>query len=106
MRVLLHCLQANPAVGSLLNLAWSADGTVLAGAGGDGFVAFGQVVDVVLEDERTQATVCGNHLVRVTDMVNEMVEELDFRDRVIKASLGRHTQNVRSETMRALSHSS
>lgn len=104
MRALFYCLQANPAVGSLLNLAWSADGTVLAGAGGAGLVAFGQVVDVVLEDERTQATVCGNHLVRVIDVLNEMVEELDFRDRVIKASLGRHTQNVRSETVKTPRH--
>ena len=34
-----------PTTGSLLNIAWSQDGTMCAGAGGNGSVVFAQVVD-------------------------------------------------------------
>ncbi|GMH38669.1 hypothetical protein BSKO_06553 [Bryopsis sp. KO-2023] len=79
--------KAKPQVGSVA-ISWSADGTILAGAGGTGSVAFGEVVDITLEDGRTRVTVCGDHLIRVIDMLSETAEELDFRDRVIKTSLG------------------
>ena len=34
-----------PQCGSVLSLAWSHDGTVVAGAGGNGQVIFGNIVD-------------------------------------------------------------
>lgn len=34
-----------PTAGSLLKLSWSHDGTVVSGAGGNGSVVFGYIVD-------------------------------------------------------------
>lgn len=40
-----------PQSGSLASLAWTTDGTQLAGAGGNGAVVFGQVIERSLEWE-------------------------------------------------------
>lgn len=39
-----HCLE-KPDTGSILNLAWSNDGTKVAGACGNGHVIFGHIID-------------------------------------------------------------
>lgn len=91
--------QAKVVAGSLLNMAWSADGTVLACAGASGVVAFARVVEMTLEDEQTRVTI-GSHDVHVVDLNNEVGEELEFRDRVVKASLGLFTHIVRLAMLR------
>lgn len=76
-------------VGSVMALSWTADGTQVAGCGGSGAVVFGQVVDMTLEDGKMQVTVVDDHKIVVNDILNENVDELpEFRDRVIKVSLG------------------
>mmetsp|Transcript_10377 Transcript_10377/g.19632 ORF Transcript_10377/g.19632 Transcript_10377/m.19632 type:complete len:756 (+) Transcript_10377:193-2460(+) len=74
--------------GSVLNVGWSSDGTQLAGAGGGGAVCFGQIVDRTVEWRRLSATLEENNRIRVHDVASETNEDLDFRDRVIKMSLG------------------
>jgi hypothetical protein len=48
-RGLVHCIQwldtqEKPNSGSLLSVAWSLDGTQIAGVGGNGTIIFGQLV--------------------------------------------------------------
>lgn len=75
--------------GSILALSWTADGTQLAGAAGSGAVVIGQVEDIAYEDGKMQVTVVDDHKIVVHDILNENVDELpEFRDRVIKVSLG------------------
>uniref|UniRef100_A0A7S2QU27 Intraflagellar transport protein 80 n=2 Tax=Chlamydomonas chlamydogama TaxID=225041 RepID=A0A7S2QU27_9CHLO len=74
--------------GSILSISWTADGTQLAGAGGNGAICFGQVVDVSLEDGRVRVNMEDDHKILVQDIVSETSDELDFRDKVIKISLG------------------
>ena len=47
-----------------------------------------QVVDVSLEDGRVRANLQDERKIVVQDIVSETTDELDFRDKVIKASLG------------------
>jgi len=42
--------------GSLLNIAWTSDGTQLSGAGGNGSVCFGQIIDRTIEWMRLSAS--------------------------------------------------
>uniref|UniRef100_A0A061RJ59 Intraflagellar transport protein 80-like n=1 Tax=Tetraselmis sp. GSL018 TaxID=582737 RepID=A0A061RJ59_9CHLO len=75
--------------GGLLSLAWSPDSTMVAGAGGSGAVVFAQLVDVELESGRLSARLDDANRVAVHDALAGTSEELlDFRDRVIKMSLG------------------
>ena len=75
--------------GSIMNLAWTADSTQLAGAGGNGSVVFAQVVDRRLEWKNYEAVLVGPRQIRVTDMANESIEELEFaKDRVVEMGMG------------------
>mmetsp|Transcript_39397 Transcript_39397/g.47784 ORF Transcript_39397/g.47784 Transcript_39397/m.47784 type:complete len:763 (-) Transcript_39397:804-3092(-) len=74
--------------GSILNIAWTTDGTQLAGAGGNGSVCFSQIIDRTIEWKRISATLEENNRIRIQDVLSETIEEQDFRDRVIKMSLG------------------
>ncbi|KAJ3590817.1 hypothetical protein NHX12_008765, partial [Muraenolepis orangiensis] len=65
-----------PNTGSVFSLAWSADGTQLAGACGNGHVIFAHVVEQSWEWRNV-----------VRNVLNDAVDLLEFRDRVIKASL-------------------
>ena len=74
--------------GSIMSISWTADGTQLAGAGGNGTLCFGQVVDIGLEDGRTRANLEDDHKIVVQDIVSETTDDLEFRDKVVKISLG------------------
>jgi len=82
-----HCRELTSS-GSVMQIDWTSDGTLLAGAGGNGSVLFGQLVDRRLQWGNIEAVLADPHKVRVTDVVDETVEELDFRDRVLEMSLG------------------
>ncbi|GBG65480.1 hypothetical protein CBR_g51075 [Chara braunii] len=77
-----------PNSGSLSNIAWTLDGTQLAAAGGNGSLVFGQLIGRKIEWKRITATIEDTNRILIQDVLTETVEELDFRDRVIKASLG------------------
>lgn len=70
-----------------MNLSWSHDGTVVAGAGGNGAVCFGYVVDRHLQWANIEATLDEDNKINVNDCLNEMNEDLDFRERVVNMSM-------------------
>lgn len=75
--------------GSILDIAWTSDGTQFAGAGGNGSVVFAQVVGRRFEWKNTEVTLLEPRKIRVQDVANESVEDLEFaRDRVVELGLG------------------
>ncbi|OWF41163.1 intraflagellar transport protein 80 homolog [Mizuhopecten yessoensis] len=76
-----------PNTGSLFKLAWSSDGTQVAGAGGNGQVLIAHVIEKRLEWKNFEATVTGGKQIHVRNVINDAVESLEFRDRIIKLSL-------------------
>jgi len=77
-----------PKSGSIMQVAWTSDGTMMAGAGGNGAVVFGQLVERQTEWNNVECMLVEPTKVRVQDVFNETMEELDFRDRVLEMSLG------------------
>ncbi|KAJ8256291.1 hypothetical protein COCON_G00184430 [Conger conger] len=76
-----------PATGSVFSVAWSADGTQLAGACGNGHVIFAHVVEQRWEWKNFEITLTKRRTMQVRNVLNDAVDVLEFRDRVIKASL-------------------
>ncbi|RVE64929.1 hypothetical protein OJAV_G00130660 [Oryzias javanicus] len=76
-----------PHTGSLFSLAWSADSTQLAGACGNGHVIFAHVVEQCWEWKNFVITLTKRRSMQVTNVMNDAVDILEFRDPVIKASL-------------------
>lgn len=76
-----------PNSGSLLKLSWSHDGTVCAGAGGNGSVVFGYIVDRQLSWAHIEAQLDEDNKILVNDCLHEMNEDLDFRERVVNMSM-------------------
>lgn len=81
-------MQAKTSTGSLLDLAWTADGTQLAAAGASGQVCFAQLVGLTAEVGSTRAVLADNRTIKVYNILEETTDELDFRDRVTKMCLG------------------
>ncbi|KAI9202562.1 WD40-repeat-containing domain protein [Polychytrium aggregatum] len=79
---------AKPKSGSIYNIAWTPDGTQLAGGGGSGAVVFANLVNRKLEWKNLEVLILDDHKIRVNDVVNGTNENLEFRDRVIQASIG------------------
>uniref|UniRef100_A0A2C9JF99 Uncharacterized protein n=1 Tax=Biomphalaria glabrata TaxID=6526 RepID=A0A2C9JF99_BIOGL len=77
-----------PNTGSIFNIAWSSDGTQIAGACGNGQVIFANVIEIRLEWKNFEATLTASKQINVRNVMNDATEKLDFRDRVIKLSLG------------------
>ncbi|XP_030071802.1 intraflagellar transport protein 80 homolog [Microcaecilia unicolor] len=76
-----------PNTGSIFNIAWSVDGTQIAGACGNGHVIFAHVVEQHWEWKNFEITLTKRRTMQVRNVVNDAVDLLEFRDRVIKASL-------------------
>ncbi|OXB63121.1 hypothetical protein ASZ78_000353 [Callipepla squamata] len=76
-----------PNTGSIFNIAWSVDGTQLAGACGNGHVIFAHVVEQRWEWKNFEITLIKRRTMKVHNVINDAVDLLEFRDRVIKASL-------------------
>ncbi|CAK9221469.1 unnamed protein product [Sphagnum troendelagicum] len=77
-----------PDTGMLLSVAWNTDGTQLAGAGGNGMVIFGQLLDRRIHWTRFTATLAEHNHICIQDLLSKKTEEMDFRNRVIKMSMG------------------
>jgi len=83
------CCRERPGSGSIMDLAWTSDGTQLVGAGGNGSVVFGNLVERKQEWNNYEATLVGQRQIQVQDVLNETYESLDFnRDRVVEMALG------------------
>uniref|UniRef100_A0A8D1Q919 Intraflagellar transport 80 n=1 Tax=Sus scrofa TaxID=9823 RepID=A0A8D1Q919_PIG len=76
-----------PNTGSIFNIAWSIDGTQVAGACGNGHVVFAHVIEQRWEWKNFQVTLTKRRTMQVRNVLNDAVDLLEFRDRVIKASL-------------------
>ncbi|XP_042313892.1 intraflagellar transport protein 80 homolog isoform X2 [Sceloporus undulatus] len=76
-----------PNTGSLFNIAWSTDGTQLAGACGNGHVIFAHVVEQRWVWKNFGITLTKRRTMEVRNVLNDAVDLLEFRDRVIKATL-------------------
>ncbi|NWR97117.1 IFT80 protein, partial [Motacilla alba] len=76
-----------PNTGSIFAISWSIDGTQLAGACGNGQVIFAHVVEQHWEWQNFQITLIKRRTMKVHNVTDDAVDLLEFRDRVIKASL-------------------
>lgn len=84
-----HSRQRVKDSGSLMSMAWTFDGTQLAAACGSGAVLFAQVVGKKYEWKNTEATLVSPRKLRVEDVLNETVDDLEFpRDRVVEIGIG------------------
>ena len=61
-----------PASGSILNLSWSHDGTVVSGAGGNGAVVFGYMVDRSISWGSVEATLDEDNKINVYQKTEEV----------------------------------
>ncbi|XP_061493185.1 intraflagellar transport protein 80 homolog isoform X2 [Rhineura floridana] len=76
-----------PNTGSIFNIAWSTDGTQISGACGNGHVIFAHVVEQRWVWKNFGITLTKRRTMEVRNVLNDAVDLLEFRDRVIKASL-------------------
>jgi intraflagellar transport protein 80 len=76
-----------PKCGSILGLSWNHDGNLVAGAGGNGAITFNYIVDRQISWAHIEATLDQDNKIQVNDSLNEMDEDLDFRDRVVNMSM-------------------
>ncbi|KAI9103258.1 WD40-repeat-containing domain protein [Phlyctochytrium arcticum] len=74
--------------GSIFDIAWTPDGTQMACAGGSGVVVFGHVIHRRLEWKNQEVTILDDHRIHIQEVLQGSTENLEFRDRVVKASLG------------------
>lgn len=77
-----------PNTGSIFNIAWSSDSTQVAGACGNGQVIFAHVIESRIEWKNYEVLVTGRKSISVRNVSNEAKEKLEFRDRIIKVSMG------------------
>uniref|UniRef100_A0A6I8Q145 Intraflagellar transport protein 80 homolog n=1 Tax=Xenopus tropicalis TaxID=8364 RepID=A0A6I8Q145_XENTR len=76
-----------PNTGSIFSIAWSVDGTQIAGACGNGHVIFAHIVEQHWEWKNFEVTLTKRRAMQVRNVINDAVDLLEFRERVIKASL-------------------
>ncbi|XP_071949361.1 intraflagellar transport protein 80 homolog [Antedon mediterranea] len=81
-----HALE-KPNTGSIYSIAWSADGTQIAGACGNGHVIFGHMIERRLEWKNFEVVNSSRKTIVVREVINEAIEKLEFRDSIIKMSL-------------------
>jgi intraflagellar transport protein 80 len=80
--------QSSTNTGSIVNLAWTADGTHVAGAGGNGTVCFAQLADQRLEWGNLEIIVTSADQIETVDLNSEVAEPLELRDRISNVSVG------------------
>ncbi|KAG5865619.1 hypothetical protein JTB14_010369 [Gonioctena quinquepunctata] len=76
-----------PSTGCIYKMAWSADGTQLAGACANGQVLFAHVVEREVQYMNFTAVVSERKLVTVRNVLDETKEHLELPERVIQLAL-------------------
>jgi len=74
--------------GSIMKIVWSPDGTICAGAGGNGKVAYGYVVDRSLSWSNWDIQLTQDNKLHVVDLINEVNEEIEIRERIVNMTMG------------------
>jgi intraflagellar transport protein 80 len=85
-----HSKEHIPHLGSVMNIAWTSDGTQFAAAGGGyGTVLFAQLIHRSYESQHTEVLLIEPRKIRIQDPINESVEDLEYpRDRIVEIALG------------------
>eukprot|EP00002_Diphylleia_rotans_P010897 TRINITY_DN2155_c0_g1_i7.p1 TRINITY_DN2155_c0_g1~~TRINITY_DN2155_c0_g1_i7.p1 ORF type:complete len:666 (-),score=114.98 TRINITY_DN2155_c0_g1_i7:671-2668(-) len=73
--------------GSIFDIAWTLDSTQFCGSGGNGSVVFGHMTGWRIETGSLSITIEDYNRISVRVVQTDMTETLDFKDRVIKASV-------------------
>ena len=73
--------------GSIMNIAWSNDGTQVAAACFDGNVLFAHCIEKNLEWCEYEASQVSRKTLKVRNVLNDATDILEMKDRVIKVSL-------------------
>ncbi|KAK9727581.1 WD domain, G-beta repeat [Popillia japonica] len=76
-----------PITGCIYKIAWSSDGTQLAGACANGHVIFAHIVDREVQYMNYTATVAEKKTIIVRDALHDTLEVLELPERVIQLSL-------------------
>ncbi|KAI4465027.1 outer segment 5 [Holotrichia oblita] len=76
-----------PITGCIYKIAWSSDGTQLAGACANGHVIFAHIVDREVQYMNYTATVTERKTIIVRDALHDTLEVLELPERVIQLSL-------------------
>lgn len=87
--------------GSIMDLRWTIDGTQVGAAGANGSVVFGQVVGKDIHWKNFVISLNENNQITVKDILSdvEVMEELEFGDRVLNFSMSyNHLVVVTSKT--------
>jgi len=79
---------AKPKCGSITNISWTPDGTQLACGTGSGAILFGHLINQQYSWKHLQVSLASNQKILVTNILLSSIETLEFRDRVIKISIG------------------
>ena len=74
--------------GSIFQLSWSGDGTTVAGAGGNGSVVFGSIIDRTVSWKNIEVRLDENNKLIVTDFQTDGFADIDFNERLIDMTLG------------------
>mmetsp|Transcript_42074 Transcript_42074/g.98677 ORF Transcript_42074/g.98677 Transcript_42074/m.98677 type:complete len:767 (-) Transcript_42074:943-3243(-) len=74
--------------GSITKISWTSDCTQLAAVSASGSVLFGQVLERKVEWQNIEVVLKETNKIIVHDILSEMEEDLDFRDRVISMAVG------------------
>jgi intraflagellar transport protein 80 len=83
-----HCCERTIDTGSVLSLQWTADGTQIAYGTGTGKLCVSQLVDRKLYWGNYSVSLSDGKKLHIQDVLTEVVEELEQRDKVIKLAIG------------------
>jgi len=77
-----------PQGAAVIDVDFSSDSTQIAMALGDGSISFGAIVNRSLQSAQLEVILEEENKLRVSEVVHELSEELEFKERVISMSLG------------------
>jgi intraflagellar transport protein 80 len=84
-----HCRERKSNIGSMMQIAWTPDGTQFACATGSGNILFAQVIDRHFEWRQSEVTLLSPKRLRVKDVMQETEEEIELaKDRVVEVGVG------------------
>ncbi|KAL0273596.1 UNVERIFIED_CONTAM: hypothetical protein PYX00_006229 [Menopon gallinae] len=76
-----------PSSGSIYALAWSLDGTQVAGACSNGNIIMAHIIERRLEWKNFEIILTSRKTITVKDVLNDTIEKLDFPERVARMEL-------------------